>query len=157
MPNYETLRPTPFLMEMPQQVSHRPGYPMGEDPPTTRSLCQPHWLKVTPFPGLGPPDECPSAHQVVASSHSRSLRMEPLVLCVAPKSPWTSWVIIPLHAAFATTTFFETLFRHALLSPELEKGRGMEDHSHSQTRPADILVPSWSMGKAATCDVIHST
>ena len=37
------------------------------------------------------------------------------------------------------------LFSRALLSPELEKGSGM-DHSHSQTRPADILVPSWSIG-----------
>ena len=27
------------------------------------------------------------------------------------------------------------------------------DHSHSQTRPADILVPSWSIGKSAACDV----
>ena len=37
------------------------------------------------------------------------------------------------------------------LSLELEKGSGM-DHSHSQTRPADILVPSWSIGKSAACD-----
>ena len=43
-------------------------------------------------------------------------------------------------------------FRRALLSPELEKGSGV-DHSHSQTRPADILVPLWSFGKPAACDV----
>ena len=26
-------------------------------------------------------------------------------------------------------------------------------HLHSQTRPADILVPLWSIGKSAVCDV----
>ena len=26
------------------------------------------------------------------------------------------------------------------------------DHSHSQTHSADILVPSWSIGKPAACD-----
>ena len=35
---------------------------------------------------------------------------------------------------------------------QLEKDSGM-DHSHSQTRPADILIPSWSMGKPAACDI----
>ena len=43
-------------------------------------------------------------------------------------------------------------FSQALLFPELEKGSGM-DHSHSQTHPADILVPSWSIGKPATFDI----
>ena len=52
-------------------------------------------------------------------------------------------------------TLWDTRFnflRCTLLSPELEKGSSL-DHLLSQTCPADILIPSWSMGKAAACDV----
>ena len=50
---------------------------------------------------------------------------------------------------------FEKKFRRSLLSPELENKRGI-DQSHSQARSAEILVPPWSMGKAATyITVVH--
>ncbi len=39
--------------------------------------------------------------------------------------------------------------RRALLNPILEAGAGFGD----QTRPADILVPSWNLGKDAALDV----
>ena len=56
---------------------------------------------------------------------------------------------------FAIVTMFCEIFGffcRALLFPEFEKGSGM-DHSHSQTCPADILVPSSSIGKPAACDI----
>ena len=39
-----------------------------------------------------------------------------------------------------------------MYSAELEKRTGM-DHSNSQTRPTDLLVPLWSICKPAACDV----
>ena len=57
---------------------------------------------------------------------------------------------------FAAVTILQGVifefFSRALLSPELEKESGM-DHLHSQTCPADIQVPPWSIGKSAACDV----
>ena len=50
---------------------------------------------------------------------------------------------------------FEFVFCRALLSPELENGNGMVQ-SHSQARPAEILVPPWSMGKAAMYDIVQA-
>lgn len=57
-------------------------------------------------------------------------------------------LVYSIHVILLSYEFF----CHALLSPELEKGSRM-DQSHSQTRLADIVVPSWSMGEAAACDV----
>ncbi len=52
-------------------------------------------------------------------------------------------------------TLRDTLFeycRHALLNPKLEQGSGL-DHAHSQTRPADILIPVWSLAQSAALDI----
>ena len=64
----------------------------------------------------------------------------------------TSFFLPAKHSVFNYIHHKFEFFSRALLSPELEKGSGI-DHSHSQTRPADILVPSWPIGKSAACDV----
>ena len=48
-------------------------------------------------------------------------------------------------------TLFNTC-RRALLNPILEQGAGL-DETGSLTRPADILIPTWSMGKSGAIDV----
>ena len=130
-------------------------------PPTTRSKPftvtapgAPDWLKVTPSPSLGlrlSPDEAqvlikwwlglplfedgatcplcgPQEPLDKLGHHATTCKRGPHVCC---------------HHNVLRGVIFEFICQ-ALLSPELEKGTGM-DHSHSQTCPADILVPSWSM------------
>ena len=118
----------------------------------------PDWLKVTPSPGLGlwlSTDEAqvlfkwllglplfedgatcplcgPQEPLDKLGHHATTCKRGPHVCCHHNQN--VLWGII-----------FE-FFSQALLSPELEKGSGM-DHSHSQSHPADILVPLWSIGK----------
>ena len=42
--------------------------------------------------------------------------------------------------------------RRAHLSVKVEAGSSLT-HDHSHTRPADILVPNWSLGKPAAFDL----
>ena len=120
------------------------------------------WLKVTPSPGLGlrlSPDEA----QVLIKWWLGLPLFEDGATCplCGPQEPLDKLGhhvttckrgphVCCRHNALRGVLF--EFFSRALLSPELEKGSGM-DHLHSQTRPTDILVPSWSIGKSAACDV----
>ena len=126
-------------------------------PPTTRSrllaVTAPgasDWLKVTPSPGLGlrlSPDEA----QVLIKWRLGLPLFEDGATCplCGPQEPLDKLghhattckrgPHVCRHHNVLRGVLFE-FFSRALLSPELEKGSGM-DHSHSQTCPADILVP----------------
>ena len=43
--------------------------------------------------------------------------------------------------------------RRAHLGVQVEMGNNLTNHSH--TRPADLLVPNWVLGKAAAFDLSH--
>jgi hypothetical protein len=116
------------------------------------------WLLATPSPGLGlrlEPNEvqvliklrlglplgisgtccsyCPDRELDMFGHHALTCRRGPDVI----------------HRHNELRDAINALLNRALLNPRLEQGSGLG----SQTRPADILVPVWSLGKPAALDV----
>ena len=119
------------------------------------------WLTAIPSPGLGlrlEPEEIqvlmkhrlglplspPGATCPMCPSKSLDPRGHHALTCKRGPD------VVSRHNTIRNTVFNSA--RIAMMSPVLEQGANL-DHAGSLTRPADILVPVWSIGKAGAIDV----
>lgn len=125
-----------------------------------------HWLRATPSPGLSLHLE-PNEMQVLLKMWLGLDLFPPGSTC--PTCPTTRQTALdqPGHHALTCKYGYGVVHRHNILrdtllnfcqrshlSPQLEQGGSQ---GGDQRRPADILLPSWSLGKDAALDltVVH--
>lgn len=118
------------------------------------------WLNVTPSPGLNQKLE-PNEFQVLIKMRLGLPLNEDNAKCRLCPGKVLDNVgyhavtckrgpdIIHRHNTIRDTIFSDC--RKAMMNPKLEQGAGLS--SDSNHRPADILVPSWSLGKSAALDI----
>ena len=123
------------------------------------SISSPHasaWLSVTPSPSIGLHLE-PSEFQVAINGGSVYQLLKAKV-ALSATLPWMLMVIMHCVASWGGDVvsrhnklrdIFNDFCHRACLAPQLEMGGWSREH----TRPADVLVPNWVLGKSAAFDL----
>jgi hypothetical protein len=119
------------------------------------------WMSAVPSPGLGLRLDNDEVQTLVKLRLGLPLATEGATCALCPEKTLDPLGhhaltcrrgpdVITRHNSLRNTLFDSC--RRALLNPILEQGASLGD-SGSQTRPADILIPVWSLGKAGAIDV----